>query len=489
MDTESIIQSLVQAKSKKVTDLKADQKKLEWKQTAWQDLNKQVYSLYSGTLSKLRLSSNLSLKKTSISDATKASVSASSGAVEGTQTLEILQLAKSGYLTSGKLENNKVPSSKLESSSTLSSISDDLTGKKISVTVGSGEATEIEITADMKISDLVTKLREAGVNVSFDEANQRFFISSKGTGQEKNFTFGGDADALAALKFTGAEATKIEGQDAKIKLNGADFESDSNTFSINGLTINATAVTDQEITISTTQDTDKIYETIKDFLTEYNEVIIKMDKLYNADSARKYKMLSEDEKDSMTDDEVENWEDKIKSALLRKDNTLGTVMQGLQRAMAEGYTTDSSNGKKLYLSTFGINTLGYFEAEDNEHYAYHINGDQDDDKTSMKEDKLKKALTEDPENTIQFFSNLCKGVYDKLNETMSKSNDYSSIYKMYDDKRLKKEYEDYTKKIKEAEEKLSAYEDKWYNKFSQMEVAMSKMQSNSNAVLNMLGNN
>ena len=65
--------------------------------------------------------------------------------------------------------------------------------------------------------------------------------------------------------------------------------------------------------------------------------------------------------------------------------------------------------------------------------------------------------------------------------------DYSSMYKVYNDRQMTKEYENYTKKIKEAEKELSAYEDKWYKKFSAMEVALSKLQSNSNAVTSMLG--
>lgn len=499
MDTESVISSLVKAKSTKVTNLKAEQKKLEWKQSVWQDLNKQVYSLYSGTLSKLRLTSGYMQKKTTCSDPTKASIVAGGNSVEGTQTLEIKQLAKSGYLTSGKLgqkettdaDGNTVKED-WKATDKVTDIANGLEGKKLTITLGSGtdaKETEIEITADMKISDLVSKIKEAGVNVSFDESNQRFFISSKSMGESNNFTIGGDADVIDALKMDSASgATKIDGQDSEIILNGATFTASSNTFNVNGLTINATGVTDSEITISTTMDTDGIYDTIKDFLSEYNDIIIKMDKLYNADSARKYQMLTDEEKDSMSDTEVENWENKIKDALLRKDTTLNSVMTGLQTAMASGYTTDSSNGKKLYLSDFGIGTLGYFNAADNEHYAYHIDGDLDDENTMANTDKLKVAIANDPEGTAQFFANLCKGVYEKLNATMGTSTDYSSIYKMYDDKRLKSEYDDYTKRIKEAEEKLSAYEDKWYDKFSAMEVAMAKMQNNSNAVTNMLGN-
>lgn len=77
MDTEAVIQQLVKAKAQKVTNLKNDQKKLEWKQTLWQDLNKRIYKLYTGTLSNMRLTGSYAKKKTSISDPTKATITAS----------------------------------------------------------------------------------------------------------------------------------------------------------------------------------------------------------------------------------------------------------------------------------------------------------------------------------------------------------------------------------------------------------------------------
>lgn len=99
MDTEAIIQQMLQAKAQKVTNLKNDQKKLEWKQTLWQDLNKRIYKLYTGTLSNMRLTGSYAKKKTTVSDPTKATITASEGAVNGIQTLKINKLAKAGYLT------------------------------------------------------------------------------------------------------------------------------------------------------------------------------------------------------------------------------------------------------------------------------------------------------------------------------------------------------------------------------------------------------
>jgi Flagellar capping protein len=553
MDTESIVQQLVSVKQKKVDDLKNEQKKLGWKQTAWQDLNAKIYSLYSGTLSKLRLSSAFKKQKTTISDATKATVTAGGGAVNGEQTLKIKEVAKQGYLTGAKL-NSTI---KYTSSNSINGIidqnnpNDDVAGQRIKVTTTQALAegdkyktdangnkikatqedldkesngllrletakggekakveTVIKFTKEMTINDFVGELKKAGLNASFDETYQRFFISAKETGAENDFTIEnlpatnsdgapmGNALALLGLdtnsSFTYADGTtgtasKINGHDATIELNGSEFTSSSNTFNINGLTITAMAKTadDEEIVINTTTDIDGIYNTIKDFLTEYNDLINQMDKLYNADSARKYSMLSAEDKESMTDEEVETWENTIKGSLLRKDSQLSSVMSSLTNAMMGGV---SVNGKTTYLANYGIKTLGYFKAKDNEHHAYYIDGDPDDDNVSGEEDMLRKALLEDPDGTADFFAGLCKNLYGALDKTMSQTSDYSSIYKVYNDKQLQKDYDNYTKKIKEAEQKLSDYEDRWYDKFSKMETALSKLQSNQSVVSSMLGN-
>lgn len=525
MDTESIVTQLVSVKSKKVESIKKEQTKLEWKQNVWQDLNSKIYSLYSGTLSKLRLTGAYSKKSTVSSDTTKATVIASDNAVNGTQTLKVNKLAKSGYLTGAaklgkhtvteKDDEGKMVTKEVDwtASDKLSDIDKGLVGSKISVTVGTGDdakTTEVEITSDMTISKFVSKMKEAGVNASFDEKNQRFFISSVGTGTAKEFSISAsDSSTLGKLGLDEADAdcTRIAAQDAEIVLNGAVFTSDTNTFAVNGLTINAVGVTTEEISIVTSTDYDGIYDTIKDFISEYNELINEIDELYNAKSARDYDVLSDEEKESMTDEEIENWENKIKGSLLRKDGNLSSVMNVLTSTMLKGFykknlTDDQKKdmteaeiekwyednaGKKMFLSDFGIKTKNYFECEDFEHHAYHIDGDPDDEYASTKPDKLKAAIAADPEGVAEFFASLCKEMYSKLDETMGKTTTYSSIYKVYNDKQLKKDYDDYTKRIKEAEEELSDYEDKWYEKFSAMEVALSKLQSNSNAVTSMLG--
>ena len=93
----------------------------------------------------------------------------------------------------------------------------------------------------------------------------------------------------------------------------------------------------------------------------------------------------------------------------------------------------------------------------------------------------------DPDGVAEYFASLCKTLYSKLDETMGKSTDYSSMYKAYNDKQLKEEYENYTTKISDAEDELSDYEDRWYDKFSSMETALSKLQSQQNTISGLLG--
>lgn len=377
--------------------------------------------------------------------------------------------------------------------SMLGEIDPSLAGQTISITVGTGlnaKTTQIELTADMKISEFVSKLKDSGVGASFDATNQRFFINSTGTGEAKEFKLTASGGALQSLGLdpdakyaNGSTSTRVYAEDAQIVLNGATFTSDTNTFNVNGLSITTQAVTDEPITITTDTDYDGIYNMIKDFITEYNDIMNEMTKLYNADSARKYTMLSDEEKEAMSDDEVEKWEGTIKDSLLRRDKDLNNVMECMKGAINKGYDI---GGETLFLVNFGVGTGSYFDTEKAERNALHIYGDSDDEKYADKDNELKAAISKDPEKVIELFAAMSKDMYDSLHETMG-STDYRSIYKVYDDKRMKTEYDAYTQKIKEEEKKLNAFEDKWYKKFSAMEVALSKLQSSQNSLASMLG--
>lgn len=288
-------------------------------------------------------------------------------------------------------------------------------------------------------------------------------------------------------QYTNSGAMKIDGCDSEIKLNGITYTSSLNTYSINGLSITAMQATGDgdtnAITVTTATDTQAIYDKIKSFLTQYNSLINEMTSLYNADTAKGYEPLTDDEKSAMSDSEVEKWEEKIKSSLLRRDDSLESVMNLMTNAMSQPVTID---GKKYYLSSFGIKTLGFLNAPENQQNAYHIDGDEDDTATSGNEDKLMAMINSDPDTVVSFMQQLTTNLYDAIGTKM-KSSSVSSIYKVYNDKEMASEYSDYTTTIKKWEQKLQDQEDAYYKKFSAMETALSKLQSQTSSLSNLFG--
>lgn len=283
------------------------------------------------------------------------------------------------------------------------------------------------------------------------------------------------------------DAKKIDGCDAEITLNGIQYTGSTNNFSVNGLNITAQVVTGDgdanAISITTSTDTQGIYDKIKDFLSQYNSLINEITSLYNADSAKGYEPLTDDEKDAMSDTEVEKWEQKIKDSLLRRDDNLESLMSAMTSAMSGAVEV---NGKKMYLSNFGIKTLGYLNAPKNQQNAYHIDGDEDDANSSGNADKLMTAITNDPDTVINFMQGLADNLYKSVHTKMQSSS-LSSIYTVYNDKEMASEYSDYTDLIKKWEEKLQDKEDYYYKKFSSMETALSKLNSQTSSLSGLFG--
>ena len=689
MDTDSLVEALVSSYKMKKDNLVKAQTKLSWKQDKWKSMNSNIYKFYSGKLSAARLSSSYSIKTASVSNSSVAKVTAASGAVNGSQTLEVEELASTGYLTGGVIENSD--GSKLTLSSKISEVKglQGFSSGSFTVTTKDG-ANEINVTSDTTINQFVAKLKEVGLNANFDTSNARFFISASESGADNDYTLTAsnasgidlmqnlgiyattlksakeyeawanytdeeleemaqktaknqvksvddrakkyaeeynaaynaakvikdkngslsemeskkaeyetkmaeydeyksvdeegnvtyDTEAIdaagksadfkkdkanldniskaienynkyqdtmsekedyivkldsgkasvategspaytriqaeydadyeakyqenldsykqkrtyaadlvanggeAAATGASAKAVRIEGKDSKIILNGATFTSSSNTFAINGLTIQATAKTNGEVVnITTDTDVDGIYNFVKDFIKEYNMLIKEMDVNYNAASSKGFEPLTDDEKSAMSDDEVEKWEEKIKTSLLRKDGTLGMTMNSLKADMAAAIKVD---GKSYSLASFGIQTLGYFASPENETGVYHIDGDSDDTATAGTSDKLRKAIASDADTVISFFSQLATKVYTDLGDRMATSAT-SSAYTIYNDKEMNTQYSEYKTKITDAEDKVTTWEDYYYKKFSAMESALSNINSQQSSLSGYFG--
>lgn len=514
LDTDSIVQELVSAYSKKTEKYQKEQTKLGWKQDIWKDLNKKVNAFYK-KVGNLKYSSGYNTKKVTSSDTTKATVTAGSGAVNGTQKLHVLSTAQSGYLTSGRVKS-KLTNATAKSDTTLGTLGiTDSSSIRLQTVDKDGKKIDKQITlnASNTVSDVVKQLQDAGVNASYDENNGRFYISSNQTGKEGDFTLS-DNGSEASKKLLGAlgldttgtngeKATKLAGEDATIVLNGVEYTSSSNNFSINGLNIAVSGVTDsiareadgsfdlsklddsKAVSLNVSTDVQGLYDKIKDFLTEYNNLINEITKLYNADGAKGYEPLTDDEKNEMSDREIEQWETKIKDSLLRRDDNLSTVMRSMTAVMSKTYTVD---GKTYALSSFGIKTLGIMNAAENEQNAYHIDGDADDENTSGNKDRLMAALTSDPDAVVDFMKQLTTDLYDTLDEQM-KSSTLRSKFSIYNDKEMDTQYKNYEKTIKEWEKKVQEKEDYYYKKFAAMETALGQLNSQQSSLAGLFGTN
>lgn len=501
LDTESIVSALVSNYSSKVKKFTKDQTKLGWKQETWKEVNKNVYGFYT-TLSSMRYTSAYDLKSSYVSDKTKATVTTAGNAAVGTHSLKIKSLAKSEYISGAEISAGKDGKGKVTADTKLGDLKGfgTITGDegKIKITFGevkkdnsgknefvAGKEKVIDLKKDMTVGSFINKIREAGLYANFDSKLQRIYISSDKSGAKNNFKITGEGNGENFLKALGIEgATKVDGQDALITLDGVDYTSESNSISVNGITVNALAETDKdkEISITTIADTKGLYDKIKDFLGKYNDVVNELTSKYNADPAKGMDVLSDDEKKAMGEATAAKYEDKIKDSLLRRDTTLNSIITIMTNSMSRGFTI---KGKNYSLSSFGIQTLGILNAAKNEQYAYHINGDKDDEKTETYPDKLMKALTEDPDTVMTFMKKLSEGLYSQLDKKM-KSTYLNSAYTIYNDKEMDREYRNYSSLIKTWSDKVDSMEDYYYRKFSRMESSLAKLQGQQESLGGMI---
>ena len=273
----------------------------------------------------------------------------------------------------------------------------------------------------------------------------------------------------------------IAAKDTEVEYNGATLTSNTTNISVSGLELEILGTTEGEtVNITVTNDVSGIYDTIKDFLSEYNALLKEMNSYYNADSAKGYDVLSDDEKEAMKDSEVEKWEDKIKDSLLRRDSTLNSIISSFRNKMMGTFT--ASNGKTYSLSSIGISTSGDYA----EGGLLHIRGDEDDAEYADEKNVLKQLLEEDPDAVTDVFTHLTESLYTDLQKKMSRT-PLSSALTFYNDKEMNSQLSDYKTRISKLEAKFNEMEDRYYKQFTAMEKAMANMQSQQNSLASYLG--
>ena len=361
---------------------------------------------------------------------------------------------------------------------------------------------EFVVDENTTISDFTEGLSKMGVTANFDEKQGRFYINAASTGADYDFNLtASDSNALDILGLSRSSgATKIDAQDAIIDYNGVEYIGSSNTFEINGLTITARGVTgiydketgsftnDSPISVEVSADTDKVYDTIKNFVKKYNELIDEMNTLYSEKSPE-YEPLTDEERSQLSDTQIEQWEKKAKVGLLRRDETINSLLSSMRNILNTAVTVTDKDGNE---QQFTLAKLGIVTGDYSEKGKLHILGDADDETYASETNKLKEYLSSNPEILSQIFvgGGENKGVgtqlYSSLTKAMGRSTTSHSLT-FYNDITLDDSIDDKDDEIEKWQEKLQKMEDKYYDQFGKMETAMAKLQQQQSYLASLMG--
>jgi flagellar hook-associated protein 2 len=467
IDTESMIQQLMKVQRMKVDRVFKEKTKVEWQKDIWKEMNKKLYDFYSKPLAKLRLNSTFTQKSVTSSNPGVATVTGNSSAFSGTHSLEVKSLAESSYLTGEEITTDIEVNANIDIQVKI----DDTTTKTITIN-------KDEIEAGKEIQSIVSQLKEQlpELNINYDANNKRIFMSTKEAGENIQIDFTGNTgDAEALLKDLGIFTTGTEGSTAKIIYNGTELTSNTNDFNVNGMSIKAQSIGTTNFTVS--HDIDGMYNAIKDFITEYNLLITDINGKIYADPTTGYEPLTSEEKQAMSEDEIKLWEQTAKSSLLRRDS----VLEGLTSSMRSTLSSSLDEGEYKTLASLGIVTGNYYERG-----ILHIEGDADSLSFSEKDNKLRKALEENPEEVAKLFTKLGQEMYNDMGKRM-RSTELSSALTFYNDKAMDDKIKRYDSEISKLEDRLSQVEARYYAQFTAMEKAMQAANSQMDWLVQQLG--
>ena len=332
----------------------------------------------------------------------------------------------------------------------------------------------IKYSATDKISDVMSRINGSGVGVTALAANGKLSLSanSTGTGAEGSIKISADGNKLfEKLGLADATGKVAEGTNGSMVVNGVKMESTSNKYNVSGYTVNVTnniAATDAPAKISSTTETKTIVDKVKEFITTYNGLIEDLNKRVSQKKNLSYQPLTDAQKAELKDDEIKKWEDKAKEGLLKSDATLNKVLSDMRSTLS-----NYGSGSEDMLAKIGITTSKTWT---------------DNGKLELDEDKLTKALEEDPNIVSRIFvgdkENKREGIVASLRTTAQDA--VKNIEKTAgrassseDSYTLGKNLKDVNTKIDDWKDRLKGIEERYWKQFAAMEAAIQKANSQS----------
>jgi flagellar hook-associated protein 2 len=481
MDIDQIVKDLMRAERMPLDKLYQKKQLLEWQRDDYRAMNTLLQGLDDYLFSNITLQSSMLKKNISSSNEAVVTATASASAANVATTIQVDQVATSAVWLSD--EGVDKESFSVDADTTLT----------IKVTNGDGSTNTVEITVKQgtTLDGLIAQLNSnanLGVSAFYDEQTGRISIMKKETGAQASLVLDDEETAnffAEKLGFTGAAAEqeltgKTEGQDAQVTINGLKSSRSSNTFTINGVTYTVKGTGTATVSVET--DVDAMVNVIKGFVDKYNEVIAKINAELKEERYRSYPPLTDEQKEAMTEKQIELWEEKAKSGLLRGD----TILSGATNQMrTDFYSNVSVNGESLQLTQFGITTSSVYSQRG------HL---------EINEEKLKAKIKEDPDSVANLFmagtsstenyneKGIMRRLQTVLTDTKKQIEDKAGNSAMANNQfTIGKNLNTVESDISSMNNRLTQIENRYYTKFTAMEKAIQKMNEQSTYLAQLLG--
>lgn len=316
------------------------------------------------------------------------------------------------------------------------------------------------------ISSDHTGNNQQGAEITVDEGDGKLF--------SEVFQFGtSDAD--------GQVTVADNGQNARFTLNGlADMERTSNTFTVNDMTYTLKKTTSSPVSLTTSTDTDKIYDSVTSFVDNYNKVIASINDKISEERYRDYPPLTDKQREELSDHEIELWNEKSKSGMLRGDAILSSGLNQMRTDLYDKVEGDDVADDVNQLSQIGIVTSSNY---------------QDNGKLVIEDsEKLRRAIKDHPQTVSALFTQQgdtteAKGIAERLSDTISDTmtrieNKAGNAYDTTESYRMGRQLNRNETRIDDFNDRLTNLEDRYYRQFTRMEQAIQKANQQSAYITN-----
>lgn len=318
---------------------------------------------------------------------------------------------------------------------------------------------------------------DAGVTLNYSSISDKFTMTADTSGVGDNINISEtESNLMTLFGMTGANSTEVKGQNAILEVNGQEISRTSNSIEVDGVKVELLAESTSAINISLKTDTSTLKDTIKNFVTDYNNMIDMMNGLIKETKDSDYPPLTDEQKEEMTESEITAWEAKAKVGSLSGDSILKGITSKMQSLM---YSSAVSGGISLY--NMGITSAGYTE-----------NG-----KLVIDEEKLDTALATKGSEIQELFTTDTTGLANKLNsiidgaaKTSGVKGSRGSLVEVAgytstasaSENSITTSIEKMNKTIAKLKEMLEDEETRYWNKFSALETAMSNLNTQSSMI-------